>query len=99
MDATALLESTGALLPHMTVLVTGLVILTLDLFITPRSRYLNEIVGLIGLLVAFLFTLSTAGAPRQVFMAMAVVDYLGAFFNATFLLIAALTIKIGRAHV
>ena len=41
MDATALLESTGALLPHMTVLVTGLVILTLDLFLTPRSRYLN----------------------------------------------------------
>jgi NADH-quinone oxidoreductase subunit N len=99
MDATALLESTGALLPHMTVLVTGLVILTLDLFLTPRSRYLNEVVGLIGLLVAFLFTLSTAGAPRQVFMGMAVVDYLGAFFHATFLLIAALTILLSASYV
>ena len=99
MDATALLDSTGALLPHMTVLVTGLVILTLDLFLTPRSRYLNEVVGLIGLLVAFLFTLSTTGAPRQVFMAMAVVDYLGAFFNATFLLIAALTILLSASYV
>ena len=57
MDAMALLESTGALLPHMTVLVTGLVILTLDLFLTPRSRYLNEVVGLAGLLLAFFFTL------------------------------------------
>jgi NADH:ubiquinone oxidoreductase subunit 2 (subunit N) len=76
MDATALLASTGALLPHMTVLVTGLVILTLDLFLTPRGRYLNEVVGLIGLLVALFFTLGTTGAPRQVFMAMAVVDYL-----------------------
>jgi NADH-quinone oxidoreductase subunit N len=99
MDATALLDSTGALLPHMTVLVTGLVILTLDLFLTPRSRYLNEVVGLIGLLVAFLFTLSTTGAPRQVFMSMAVVDYLGAFFNATFLLIAALTILLSASYV
>jgi len=99
MDATALLESTGALLPHMTVLVTGLVILTLDLFLTPQSRYLNEVVGLIGLLVAFFFTLSTAGAPRQVFMGMAVVDYLGAFFNATFLLIAALTILLSASYV
>jgi NADH-quinone oxidoreductase subunit N len=99
MDTTALLESTGALLPHMTVLVTGLIILTLDLFLTPRSRYLNEVVGLIGLLVAFLFTLSTTGAPRQVFMAMAVVDYLGAFFNATFLLIAALTILLSASYV
>ena len=99
MDATALLDSTGALLPHLTVLVTGLVILTLDLFLTPRSRYLNEVVGLIGLLVAFFFTLSTTGAPRQVFMGMAVVDYLGAFFNATFLLIAALTILLSASYV
>src|SRR5215471_18798705 len=99
MDATALLDSTGALLPHMTVLVTGLIILTLDLFLTPRSRYLNEVVGLIGLLLAFLFTLNTTSAPRQVFMAMAVVDYLGAFFNATFLLIAALTILLSASYV
>ena len=99
MDATALLDSTGALLPHLTVLVTGLVILTLDLFLTPRSRYLNEVVGLAGLLLAFVFTLGTAGAPRQVFMAMAVVDQLGAFFNATFLLIAALTILLSASYV
>jgi len=99
MDATALLDSTGALLPHLTVLVTGLVILTLDLFLTPRSRYLNEVVGLAGLLLAFVFTLGTAGAPRQVFMAMAVVDHLGAFFNATFLLIAALTILLSASYV
>ena len=71
MDATALLDSTGALLPHLTVLITGLIILTLDLFLTPRSRYLNEVVGLAGLLMALIFTLYTTGAPRQVFMAMA----------------------------
>ena len=99
MDATALLDGTGALLPHMTVLITGLIILTLDLFLTPRSRYLNEVVGLAGLLVALSFTLGTTGAPRQVFMAMAVVDHLGAFFNATFVLIAALTILLSASYV
>jgi NADH-quinone oxidoreductase subunit N len=99
MDATALLDSAGALLPHMTVLVTGLVILTLDLFLVARSRYLNEVVGLIGLLVAFLFTLGTTGAPQQVFMGMAVSDYLGAFFNATFLLIGVLTILLSASYV
>src|SRR3989454_5956728 len=99
MDATALLDSTGALLPHLTVLITGLIILTLDLFLTPRSRYLNEVVGLAGLLMALIFTLYTTGAPRQVFMAMAVVDHLGAFFNATFVLIAALTMLLSASYV
>ena len=56
MDGTALLQGTGALAPHLTVLVTGLVILTLDLFLTARSRYVNEIVGLAGLVLAFAFT-------------------------------------------
>jgi len=99
MDATALLDSTRALLPHLTVLITGLIILTLDLFLTPRSRYLNEAVGLAGLGVAVLITLSTAGAPRQVFMAMAVVDHLSAFFNVTFVLIAALTVLLSASYV
>ena len=66
MDATALLDSTGALLPHMTVLVTGLVILTLDLFLTPRSRYLNEVVGLIGLLLLPLHAQHGRRAPAGV---------------------------------
>jgi NADH-quinone oxidoreductase subunit N len=83
----------------MIVLITGLIILILDLFLTPRSRYLNEVVGLAGLLVALICTLGTAGAPRQVFMAMAVVDRLGAFFNATFLLIAALTMLLSASYV
>lgn len=99
MDATALLESTGALLPHMTVLVTGLLILTLDLFLTPRSRYLNEIIGLAGLALALMSTICLSGEPRQVFMAMAVVDRLGAFFNVTFILIAALTILLSASYV
>src|SRR5262245_39913833 len=99
MDTTALLESTGALLPQMTVLVTGLIIRTLDLFLTPRSRYINEVVGLAGLRVALSFTLCTTSAPRQVFMAMAVVDPLGTFFNATFLLIAMLTMLLSASYV
>jgi len=99
MDVTALLDSTIALLPQMIVLITGLIILTLDLFLTPRSRYLNEVVGLAGLFVALLCTLGTAGAPRQVFMSMAVVDQLGVFFNATFVLIAALTMLLSASYV
>jgi len=99
MDATALLDSTGALLPHMAVLVTGLLVLSLDLFLTPRSRYLNEVVSLAGLLVALILTLCLSGAPRQVFMGMAVVDPLGGFFNATFLLITALTVLLSASYV
>ncbi|MGE3540590.1 MAG: NADH-quinone oxidoreductase subunit N [Candidatus Tectimicrobiota bacterium] len=99
MDATALLQSTGALLPHMIVLVTGLAVLTLDLFLTQRSRYINEVVGLVGLGLALVAILGTAGEPRSVFMAMAVVDKLGAFFNATFVLIAGLTILLSANYV
>lgn len=99
MDAKALLESTGALLPHLIVLVTGLVILLLDLFLTPRSRYVNEIVGIVGLLVAFVVTCCTVGEPRLVFLNMAVVDMLGAFFNATFVLIAALMLLLSASFV
>ena len=82
MDSTAILHGTGALLPHLTVLVTGLVILTLDLFLTSRSRYLNEVVGLVGLGLAFVLTLVQSGEPRTIFMGMAIVDNLGVFFNA-----------------
>lgn len=99
MDATALLESTGALLPHMIVLITGLIILTLDLFLTPQSRYLNEVVGLTGLGVAFIVVLCATREPQQVFMGMAVVDPLGTFFHAIFLLIAALTMLLSASYV
>jgi NADH-quinone oxidoreductase subunit N len=99
MDATALLESMGALLPHIAVLVTGLVILVLDLFLTPRSRYLNECIGIVGVLVALLLTGLQSGAPRAAFLNMAVVDGVGAFFNVTFLLIAVLTILLSASYV
>jgi NADH-quinone oxidoreductase subunit N len=99
MDSTAILHGTGALLPHLTVLVTGLVILTLDLFLTSRSRYLNEVVGLVGLGLAFVLTLVQSGEPRTIFMGMAVVDNLGVFFNAIFVLIAALTFLMSASYV
>jgi NADH-quinone oxidoreductase subunit N len=99
MDATALLDSTAALLPHLTVLLTGLIILSLDLFLTPRSRYLNEVVGILGLGLALLFTLQQSAAPRPAFLGMAVADGLSAFFNAAFLLIALLTILLSASTV
>jgi NADH-quinone oxidoreductase subunit N len=99
MDATALLESTAALLPHITILVTGLGILVLDLFLTPRSRYVNEVVGIIGVLVALLLTLSQSSEPRAAFMNMAIVDGVGVFFNVTFLLIAVLTMLMSTSYV
>jgi NADH-quinone oxidoreductase subunit N len=99
MDAATLLDSTAALLPHLTVLATGLVILTLDLFLTPRSRYLHEVIGIVGILLALLWTLQQTGEPRLVFMDMAVADGLGTFFNAIFLLIALLTILLSASYV
>ena len=99
MDSTELLHGTKALLPHLTVLLTALVILMLDLFLTVRSRYLNEVVGIVGLLLAFVFTLLQAGAPRDAFMHMVRVDDLGVFFNATFLLIAVLTFLMSASYV
>jgi NADH-quinone oxidoreductase subunit N len=99
MDATALLDSTAALLPPLIVLVTGLVVLSLDLFLTPRSRYLNEVVGIIGIVLALLCTLQQSGAPRAAFLGMAVADGLSAFFNTAFLLIALLTVLLSASDV
>jgi NADH-quinone oxidoreductase subunit N len=99
MDTTALLQGTGAILPQVIVLVTGLAILVLDLFLTPRSRYLNEVVAGVGILLALVSTLQNIGAPQPVFMGMAVADNLGVFFNSTFLLIAALTVLLSASFV
>ena len=100
MEALALLESTTALLPHVTVLVTGLVVLVLDLFVLPRGRWVTEAVSLVGLTLAFSCVLCQAGGePRTVFMGMAAVDGLGTFFNAAFVLIAALTVLLSAHYV
>lgn len=99
MDGTAFLQGTGALAPHLTVLITGLVILMLDLFLTERSRFLNEVVGLIGLALAFVLAVLQCGDPRMVFMDMAVVDNLSVFFLATFILIAILTLLLSASFV
>ncbi len=99
MDGTALLQGTGALVPHLTVLLTGLVILTLDLFLTERSRFLNEVVGLVGLVLAFVLAVLQHGDPRTVFIDMAVVDNLSVFFHATFILIGILTLLMSASFV
>jgi NADH-quinone oxidoreductase subunit N len=99
MDGTTLLHDTAALLPQLTVLTTGLVILLLDLFLTARSRYLHEVIGIAGLLLAFVITVLQTGEPRLIFMNMAVVDNLGVFFNAIFLLIAFLMFLMSVSYV
>ena len=99
MDGTAFLQGTIELAPHLTVLITGLVILTLDLFLTERSRFLNEVVGFVGLALAFVLAVLQHGDPRTVFMDMAVVDNLSVFFLATFILIAILTLLMSASFV
>ena len=100
MEAPALLESTAALLPHIAVLVTGLIVLVLDLYLPPRGRWATEAVGLVGLAVAFVCVLCQAGGePRAVFTGMAVVDGLSTFLNAVFVLIAALTVLLSAPYV
>ncbi len=99
MDGTALLQGTRALLPHMVILVTGLAVLILDLFLTPRSRFLNEVLGLLGLLVALIVSLQPVDTAQSVFMQMAVADSLGAFLNVIFLSIAALTVLMSAGYV
>lgn len=99
MDGTALLQGAGALLPHFIILLTGLAILVLDLFLTARSRYLNEVIGLVGVVIALVCTFMNTGEPRPVFMNMAVADNLGVFLNRIFLLIAALTVLLSASYV
>ena len=100
MEAPALFESTAALLPHVAVLLTGLIVLVLDLYLPSRGRWANEVVSLAGLAVAFACALCQAGGePFTVFMGMAVVDGLGTFFNAVFVLIAALTVLLSAPYV
>ncbi|MCZ6873340.1 MAG: NADH-quinone oxidoreductase subunit N [bacterium] len=98
MDATALWQGAIALLPQLIVLMTGLVILVLDLFLTPRGRFLNETVAVIGLIIAFLSTLGPIDTPQSVLMHMAVTDNLSSFFNAIFLLIAVLTVLLSASY-
>ena len=99
MNATALFESSGALLPHMMVLLTGLAVLLVDLFVPPQKRYMNEVVGMVGLAAAFVLVLYNTGAPRPIFLGMAVVDNLGAFFHGLFLVIAGLTVLLSASYV
>ena len=100
MEAPALLEGVAALLPHVSVLVTGLIVLVLDLYLPPRGRWAAEAVSLAGLAVAFICALCQAASePHTVFMGMAVVDGLGTFFNAAFVLIAALTVLLSAPYV
>lgn len=99
MDATALWQGTTALLPQLIVLITGLVILVLDLFLTPRGRFLNETVAVVGLVVAFSFTLGHIETPQSILMQMAVADDFGSFFNGIFLLIAVLTVLLSASYV
>ena len=99
MDGTDLLQGTGALLPHLTVITTGLIILVLDLFLTSRSRYMNEVVGLIGLVLAFALALGQAGDPRLLFSEMAIADNLAVFFHALFVLIAILTMLMSASYI
>jgi NADH-quinone oxidoreductase subunit N len=99
MDATVLWQGTAALIPQLIVLITGLVVLVLDLFLTPRGRFLNETVAVVGLVLAFLFTLGDIGTPQTVLMQMAVVDNFGSFFNGIFLLIAVLTVLLSASYV
>jgi NADH-quinone oxidoreductase subunit N len=99
MNATALFESSGALLPHMMVLLTGLAVLLVDLFIAPQKRYMNEVVAIAGLVVAFFLVLCNTGEPRPIFLGMAVADNLGAFFHGLFLVIAGLTVLLSASYV
>ena len=99
MDGTVLLQDIGALVPHLIVLVTGLVILSLDLFLPPQNRYVLEVCGVVGLLLALVFAVLQGGAPRLIFQDMAVVDNLAVFFHVTFLLIALITLLMSASYI
>jgi NADH-quinone oxidoreductase subunit N len=99
MDGTVLLQDIGALVPHLIVLVTGLTILILDLFLPPRNRYVHEVCGVVGLLLALVLAVLQSGEPRLVFQAMAVADNLAVFFHVTFILIALITLLMSASYI
>ncbi|MFB3884519.1 MAG: NADH-quinone oxidoreductase subunit N [Thermodesulfobacteriota bacterium] len=85
--------------PEIVITAFGFLVLLVDVFSPKRERksYLG-ILGLIGIVIAFFYTLSQVGANQSGFEGMFVSDGYSVFFKITFLIIAFLTILISMGY-
>ncbi len=87
------------IIPEITITVFGFLVLLVDVF-SPKGEkkgYLG-ILSLIGILIAFIFTLTQMGSAKSGFEGMFISDGYALFFKITFLIIAFLTILISMGY-
>jgi NADH-quinone oxidoreductase subunit N len=85
--------------PEIIITVFGFLVLLVDVFLPKEERksYLG-IISLIGIVVAFLFTLPQMGSVKSGFEGMFISDGYALFFKITFLIIAFLTVLISIGY-
>ena len=85
--------------PEIVITAFGFLVLLVDVFLPKKERkgYLG-ILSLIGLVIAFLFTLPLAGSAKIGFERMFTSDGFAVFFKITFLIIAFLTVLISMGY-
>src|SRR5512136_591871 len=85
--------------PEIIITVFGFLVLLVDVFLPKEERkgYLG-IISLIGIVVAFLFTLPQMGSVKSGFEGMFISDGFALFFKITFLIIAFLTVLISMGY-
>jgi NADH-quinone oxidoreductase subunit N len=87
--------------PEIVITIFGFLVLMVDVFSPKKERkgYLG-VISLIGILIAFFYTLPFVGSADSGFEGMFTADGYAVFFKVTFLIIAFLTvlISIGYAH-
>lgn len=88
----------GLIAPEITLLVTAIVVILLDLFF--QRRGLLTIISLIGIAISFGFTVSMWGSnPQTIFNNMLVTDQFALFFKLLFLVVSALVILASTDYV
>jgi NADH-quinone oxidoreductase subunit N len=85
--------------PEIIITAFGFLVLLVDVFLPKEERkgYLG-IISLVGIVVAFLFTLSQMGDVKSGFEGMFISDGYALFFKITFLIIAFLTVLISIGY-
>ena len=87
----------GVIAPALTLIVAAVVVLLLDLFLSPTQKQVLAYLALLGILTAFLVNGLRWSATERAFLGfdgMAVADSYTLFFNYVFLIVAGLAVLI-----
>jgi NADH-quinone oxidoreductase subunit N len=83
-----------AVLPQSILVLTGLVVLVVDVFVRDKSRFILPALSMIGVLISSLFIVNNLIPDTNVYQSMVYADGFAAFLNLTIWLILILTILV-----